>query len=70
MNEIPRSEKIRLLTLKAEDALRQFGTRQIAEEFLAIYENYRELAIAATDGQFKDNWNHEQLMKFLEYGEF
>ena len=70
MSEIPRSEKIRRLTAKAEEAIRQFGTRQIAEEFLIVYENYRELALAATDGQFEDRWSHEQLMKFLKDGEF
>lgn len=70
MSEIPRSEKIRRLTAKAEETIRQFGTRQIAEEFLIVYENYRELALSATNGQFEDRWSHEQLMKFLKDGEF
>ena len=47
MSEIPRLEKVGWLTARVEDTLRQFGTRQIAEEFLIVYENYRELALAA-----------------------
>ena len=70
MSEIPRLEKVRWLTARVEDTLRQFGTGQIAAEFLIVYENYRELALAATDGQFEDRWSHEQLMKFLKDGEF
>lgn len=67
---ISRGEKITRMTEHAEKTLRQFGTRQIAEEFLTMYENYRELAIMATDGQFEDIWSHEELMKFLKNGEF
>ena len=67
---ISRGEKINQMTSHAEETLRQFGARRIAEEFLTMYENYRELAIMATDGQFEDVWSHEQLMKFLKHGEF
>lgn len=70
MSEIPRLEKVRRLTAKVEDTLRQFGTRQIAEEFVKIYEHHRELASHATENQFEDWWSHEQLMKFLKDGEF
>jgi len=67
---ISRGEKINRMAEHAEETLKEFGTRQIAEEFLTMYENYRELAIMATDGQFEDIWSHEELMKFLKNGEF
>jgi hypothetical protein len=70
MSGISRGEKINRMTSHAEETLRQFGTRRIAEEFLTMYENYRELAIMATNGQFEDIWSHEELMKFLKHGEF
>lgn len=68
--DIARQETVKKMTTLVEGTLRQFGTRQIAEEFVKIYEHHRELASHATENQFEDWWSHEQLMKFLKDGEF
>ena len=70
MSKMTRQEMVTKMTKHTEEMLRQFSSRQIAEEFVKMYENYRELASHATENQYEDRWSHEQLMKFLKTGEF
>tara|TARA_Y100000004_G_C8742697_1_gene339020 strand:- start:253 stop:465 length:213 start_codon:yes stop_codon:yes gene_type:complete len=70
MSKMTRQEIVTKMTKRAEETLRQFGVGQIAEEFVKMYENYRELAAHATKDQYEDIWTHDQLMKFLQDGEF
>ena len=70
MSALTREEMVMKMAKHTEETLRQFGVGQIAEEFVKIYENYRELAAVATEEKYEDIWTHDQLMKFLKTGEF
>jgi hypothetical protein len=67
---LTRDEVVKRLTDHIKDTLNRFTATQVAEEFVTIYENYRQLALIATKDQFEDDWTHEQLMQFLKNGEF
>jgi len=59
-------EKLNKMTKYVENTLRDFGARQAAKEFLSLYENYRELAAIATQGECEDTWTHKELMRYLD----
>ena len=63
-------EKIQKLTTILNDCIREFGIEYVAKELIRFYEQYREIACVVTHGQYKDNWTHANLMKFINEGEF
>jgi hypothetical protein len=63
-------QKINEFENTLSNSIQELGVGYVAKEFILLYEQYREIAKIATNNQYKDNWSHSDLIKFLEKGEF